>query len=139
MTAKNKSQNKTVATAQSVSEFINTQQNQSKEDCQTLDTLFSKLTGKTGVMWGASIVGYGDFHYKYDSGREGDFFLVGFSPRKQNLTIYIMAGFADESIMSRLGKYKIGKSCLYVKSLSDIDMEVLTELANHSIGTLQNK
>ena len=80
-------------------------------------------------MWGGSIVGFGQYHYKYASGREGDMLLTGFSPRKTALTLYVMGGFESRpDLMKRLGKYKTGKSCLYVKRLSDIDMDVLEEL-----------
>ena len=85
-------------------------------------------------MWGKSIVGFGKYHYQYESGREGDFFLSGFSPRKQALTIYVMAGFSKfPKLMKKLGKYKTGKSCLYVKKLDDIEESVLTELINQSL------
>jgi hypothetical protein len=84
-------------------------------------------------MWGPSIVGFGSYHYKYDSGREGDMLLAGFSPRKQNLTLYIMAGFDRyENLMKRLGKHSTGKSCLYIKRLSDIDIDVLSEIISAS-------
>jgi hypothetical protein len=85
-------------------------------------------------MWGSSIIGFGSYHYKYESGREGDWFLTGFSPRKQNLTLYIMAGFAQyDELMKKLGKYKTGKSCLYVKSLADIDLATLKTLIQQSV------
>jgi hypothetical protein len=90
-------------------------------------------------MWGKSMVGFGKYHYVYDSGREGDMFLTGFSPRKQALTIYVMAGFGNSDIMSRLGKFKTGKSCLYVKKLEDIEMDVLKELTEHSIAVINKK
>lgn len=84
-------------------------------------------------MWGSSIVGFGDYHYKYESGREGDWFVTGFSPRKQNLTLYIMAGFDNyDQLLSRLGKYKTGKSCLYINKLDDVDLDVLKELVAQS-------
>ena len=88
-------------------------------------------------MWGDSIVGFGSYHYKYDSGREGDWFLTGFSPRKQNLTIYIMTGYEfNDRLMKKLGKYTTGKSCLYVKKLTDIDLSVLAELISDSLARL---
>jgi len=93
-----------------------------------------KATGKRAKMWGPSIVGYGTYHYKYASGREGDFMIAGFSPRKQSLTVYILAGFGRfESLMSKLGKYKTGKSCLYIKHLSDVDEKVLEKLIAGSV------
>jgi len=85
-------------------------------------------------MWGDSIVGFGSYHYCYDSGREGDWFLTGFSPRKQALTLYIMSGFKRyETLMRKLGKHKTGKSCLYIKTLADIDLKVLKELIEESV------
>ena len=87
------------------------------------------ITGARPKMWGPSMVGFGDYHYKYASGREGDWFLTGFSPRKEALTLYLMAGFTKyDSLMKKLGKYKTGKSCLYIKSLEDVDMKVLKQL-----------
>ena len=84
-------------------------------------------------MWGASIVGYGRYHYKYDSGHEGDFMLTGFSPRKSALTIYVMPGYGDLSAkLARLGKHRIGKSCLYINNLDDVDMKVLEQIIRHS-------
>ncbi len=130
--------NKTVALPDSVEDFINAQPENRREDCFRLMELFKEITGEDAVMWGKSIVGFGQYHYKYDSGREGDMLLAGFSPRKQNLTIYIMAGFAHEEIVSRLGKFKTGKSCLYVKKLDDINIDVLTELVQWSIKKIKD-
>lgn len=94
-----------------------------------LDRLFREITGFQPVMWGDAIVGYGRYHYRYASGREGDFLATGFAPRKSALSIYIMPGYADfGDILERLGKHKIGKSCLYVNKLADIDLDVLAEL-----------
>jgi hypothetical protein len=91
-------------------------------------------------MWGPSIIGFGSYHYKYASGREGDWFLTGFSPRKQNLSIYIMSGFNRyEEILSRLGKFKTGKSCLYINKLEDIDVKVLEKLIISSVNFLRSK
>lgn len=91
-------------------------------------------------MWGPSIIGYGRYHYIYDSGREGDFLATGFSPRKANLSIYIMPGYTDfGEILSRLGKHKIGKSCLYVTKLADIDLDVLAELIRAGLKDLDQK
>jgi hypothetical protein len=91
-------------------------------------------------MWGSSIVGFGSYHYKYKSGREGDFFKVGFSPRKQNLSVYIIPGFERyESLMKNLGKYKIGKSCLYVNRWTDIDVNVLSDLIKESYSFMTRK
>ena len=124
------SQNKTVATKTSVAEFLQSVEPDSKRaDAEHLDAIFRDVTGFDPVMWGSAIVGSGRYHYVYKSGRKGDFLATGFSPRKQALSIYIMPGYADfGSILERLGKHKIGKSCLYVKRLSDIDEDVLKEL-----------
>lgn len=113
---------------------------QRKKDSLQLLELMQKWTGLTPTMWGPSIVGFGTYHYVYESGREGDWFLTGFSPRKQALTIYIMAGFNRyDELLSKLGTYKTGSSCLYVKRLSDIDLEVLRELVVQSIAYLKER
>lgn len=126
--------NKTVPSTSSVTEFLDAVEDpQKKADAYVLLELMKKITGKRPVMWGPSIVGFGSYHYKYDSGREGDMLLAGFSPRKQNLTLYIMAGFDRyENLMKRLGKHSTGKSCLYIKRLSDIDIDVLSEIISAS-------
>jgi len=90
-------------------------------------------------MWGSSIIGFGSYHFKYKSGREGDWFLTGFSPRKQSLTLYIMNGFEKhDALLSRLGKYKTGKSCLYINKLSDVDQHVLSDLITESVSYLRS-
>lgn len=105
-----------------------------RQECLTLVELMKQATGSEPAMWGASMVGFGKYHYKYESGREGDWFITGFSPRKGALTLYIMAGFDRyDGILKRLGKYKTGKSCLYVKRFDDIDLDVLRELINESV------
>jgi hypothetical protein len=89
-------------------------------------------------MWGPSIVGFGSYHYAYESGREGDWMLIGFSPRKRDLTLYIMSGFSRyEELMTKLGKYRTGTSCLYVKQLADVDTAVLKELMNESVRAMR--
>lgn len=111
-----------------------------KSDCQVLLRLMQEETGASPRMWGKSIVGFGSYHYVYDSGREGDWFLTGFSPRKQNLSVYIMAGFERyEALLQKLGKYKTGKSCLYLKRLSDADEAVLRELIKESVHYMKEK
>jgi hypothetical protein len=113
---------------------------QLREDCLAVLELMKDVTKADPVMWGESIVGFGNYHYVYDSGREGDWFLSGFSPRKQNLTLYIMAGFDEyDELMQRLGNYKTGKSCLYIKKLSDIDTAVLRSLVEASVGYLRQR
>jgi hypothetical protein len=120
----------------SVDEFIdNITDEQRRADCRAALKLMKKVTGAKPKMWGATIVGFGSYHYKYASGREGDWFQVGFSPRKQNLTLYIMDGFAKyDELMAKLGKHKTGKSCLYVNKFADIDLAVLRELIEASVA-----
>lgn len=132
---------KTKQNDQDVFEFLNAiEDEQRKSDCLTLVKLFQEITNEHPKMWGTSMVGFGSYHYKYDSGREGDSFLIGFSPRKQNLTIYITAGFeAYDPIMQELGKYKTGSSCLYAKKLSDIRTDKLKELAKASIAAIKKR
>ena len=133
--------NKTKPTQQKVSEFIAGIDDKVKRaDCRELMKLMSEITGNRATMWRPGIVGYGKYHYKYASGREGDFFLTGFSPRKQALTIYIISGFSiHPQLMEKLGKYKIGKSCLYVKQLDDLDRSVLTQLVKESVAYMREK
>jgi hypothetical protein len=111
-----------------------------RRDCFELVTLMKKITKADPVMWGSSIVGFGRFHYTYASGREGDSGLTGFSPRKQNLTIYVVSGFESRpDLMRKLGKYKTGVVCLYVKRLADIDKQVLRELIEDSIDQIKKR
>ena len=128
-------ENKTRARKQSVPTFLNGIDDKDKRaDAKKVAAIMQKVTGEKAAMWGSSIVGFGQYHYKYESGREGDFMLAGFAPRKKALTIYIMAGFKlYDSLMKKLGKYKTGKSCLYVERLSDIDEKVLTQLIDKSV------
>lgn len=105
-----------------------------KADSLVVMQMMEEITGEKPVMWGPSIVGFGSYHYKYASGHEGDWMITGFSPRKQALTLYIMPGFDRyENLMSQLGKYKTGKSCLYINKLEDVDKNILHELIAHSV------
>ncbi|HSM45105.1 MAG TPA: DUF1801 domain-containing protein, partial [Acidimicrobiia bacterium] len=105
-----------------------------REDARALRRIMAEVTGDEGAMWGDSIVGFGSYHYRYASGREGDWFEVGFSPRKRSLTLYLMSGFEDrEGLLSRLGKHSTGKACLYVNRLSDVDRDVLRRLVQSSV------
>jgi hypothetical protein len=131
-------ENKTQPNSKSVQEFLDGIGDPVKQnDSRTLVRMMKKVTGSDPVMWGDSIVGFGDYHYKYASGREGDWFQVGFSPRKQSLTIYVM-GYLEQygTILENLGKYKHGKGCLYINRLEDVDMEVLRNLIETSIHQL---
>jgi hypothetical protein len=128
-------ENKTKATGASVSEFMNAIDDpERRADARKVAAMMRRATGKRARMWGSSIVGYGAYHYKYASGREGDFMITGFSPRKQALTVYIMPGFKRfDNLMAKLGKYKTGKSCLYIKRLADVDEAVLERLIDGSV------
>lgn len=125
---------KTKPTDNNVPVFIDKIENDKKRaDSQKILELMQEVTGEEPVMWGDSIIGFGSYHYKYASGREGDWFLTGFSPRKQNLTLYIMSGFERyDALLARLGKHTTGKSCLYIKKIEDIDLHVLRELVKLS-------
>ena len=111
-----------------------------REDARVLLDLICRVTGEKPVMWGPSIVGFGSYHYRYASGQEGDWPIAGFSPRKQNLSIYIMPGFGKYGdLLSRLGKHKTGKSCLYVNKLSDVDIDVLENLVREAAMEMKRK
>ena len=132
---------KTKKNAASIEEFLDQVDDEKKRaDSYVVHKMMREITGDEGAMWGSSIVGYGSYHYVYSSGREGDWMATGFSPRKQALTLYIMACFERyDNLMTKLGKYKVGKSCLYVKSLDDLDMDVLKELISESVKFIQQK
>lgn len=125
-----KNQNKTVATDNDVGSYLNSLEGEQKrKDSIILDRLFQNITKNDPIMWGKTIVGYGSYHYIYDSGREGDMCRAGFSARKNALTLYCMSGFSQQDdLLGKLGSHKIGKSCLYIKKLSDIDMDILTQI-----------
>ncbi|TDF35791.1 DUF1801 domain-containing protein [Alteromonadaceae bacterium M269] len=133
--------NKTVQNQGDVSAFLSQIQNEEKRnDCLQLLNLMQGITNQEPAMWGGSIVGFGSYHYRYESGREGDFLRVGFSPRAQNISIYIMPGLGNfEEQLSTLGKHKIGKSCLYVKRLSDVDFDVLTDIIKQSVEIMADR
>jgi hypothetical protein len=128
-------ENKTKETDASVDAFLNAvEDEQRRKDCQAVAKLMQQVTKQKPKMWGSSIVGFGSYHYKYASGREGDAPLTGFSPRKQDLTLYISGGFEEyDDLMKRLGKCKTGKVCVYLKKLSDVDMAVLKQLVEKSV------
>ncbi len=135
-----KNENKTVPTEQSVDSFLAAVQPASKAvDAQILDVLFRRVTGFDPLMWGPSMVGYGRYHYTYRTGRQGDFLATGFSPREAAFSIYIMPGYAEfGEILKRLGKHKLGKSCLYVNKLADINLVVLEELIAAGLKDLES-
>ncbi|MEL6637026.1 MAG: DUF1801 domain-containing protein [Bacteroidota bacterium] len=132
---------KTAPNDASVSDFIaGIDNNQKREFARDLLVMMERITGAPPRMWGDSIVGFGSYHYRYDSGREGDWYLTGFSPRKQNMTIYIVSGFEPyPQLMATLGKYRTGKSCLYVKKPSDVDAGQLEKLVRFSVDYLREK
>ena len=132
---------KTTPTTASVDAFLDALDDAAKQDdSRAVAAMMTEITGAPATMWGTSIVGFGNYHYRYASGREGDFFEAGFAPRKRALTLYVMAGFAQyETLLERLGKFTTGKSCLYVKRLADVDIGVLRELVAHSVNTIREK
>ena len=126
---------KTVPTRFSVDKFLKgITDEQKRADCYDVLKIMERATKSRPKMWGTSIVGFGDLHYVYESGREGDWFITGFSPRKQNLTLYMMGGFHQFSdLMKKLGKYSTGKGCLYINRLEDVDRKVLKEIITKSV------
>lgn len=127
----------TVPTGASVTKFIDAVENETRrKDAKTLLAMMKKITGDKAVMWGPSIIGFGTYHYKYDSGREGDFMLVGFSPRKANMVLYVLGSLKDDDpLLGKLGKFRRGRSCLYVNKLDDVDHGVLEKLIKKSYDT----
>jgi len=136
-----KTDNKTKPTSVSPLEFVEAVEHPvRKKDAKQLLELFARVTGFAPRMWGPSMIGYGRYHYRYESGREGDMLITGFSPRKSNLVIYIMPGYLDiDEKLRRLGKYKTGKSCLYINKLADIDVDVLAEIINYGVQYMRGK
>ncbi len=131
---------KTKKNEASVEGFLKSVENEKRrEDSFVVLDLMKEVTGEKPTMWGTSIVGFGSYHYKGASGREGDWMKVGFSPRKQNMTLYIMDGFGSyDSLLDKLGKYKTGKSCLYINKLEDVNQTVLRELVNQSFASVSD-
>lgn len=126
---------KTKPSQQSVERFLQRVPDADRRrDCFTLVDIMRQITGAEPQLWGSSIVGFGTYHYVYASGREGDWPIVGFSPRKQNLTLYLMSGFEQyDDLLQKLGKHSLGKSCLYIKRLADIDLLTLKKLIRASV------
>lgn len=136
-----KNENKTTQTDASVEAFLATVADQQKvADTRAVMAMMADATGEPGKMWGTSIIGFGSYHYKYDSGREGDFMIVGLSPRKANLTLYIMPGYGEfQQQIDALGKVKTGKSCVYIKKLEQIDLAALRDLIQQSVAYMREK
>lgn len=132
---------KTRATKKSVEGFLGTVKDaERREDCRRVAAIMTKATGAEPKMWGSAIVGFGDYRYRYASGKEGDWFLVGFSPRKDNLTLYL-TGILKESepLIEKLGKVKRGGGCLYVRRLDDVHLPTLTKLVKAQVAGLRKK
>jgi len=111
-----------------------------RRDCRRLGAVMRKATRRRARMWGPSMVGYGQYEYRYASGHEGSWFEVGYAPRARNITIYIMPGFSPyAALMKRLGRYRTGKSCLYIQCLDDIDLDILTEIINLSVAEMRER
>ena len=133
------SQLKTQRTRASVKVFLDgVADEQKRKDAQVISALMQDITGEKPEMWGSSIVGFGSYHYKYASGQEGDWPIVGFSPRKDSLTLYIMPGFRDYAeLLEKLGKHRKGMSCLYIKSLDDVHLPTLKTLVRQSVRQMK--
>ena len=132
---------KTKETEASVDAFLAAVENERRQrDALVVKEIMERVTGWQPKMWGPSIVGFGRYHYKYDSGRKGDYLVTGFSPRKQALTVYIMPGFSGfPELMERLGKYKTSVSCLYITKLEDVDLEALEELIRGGVDCMRER
>lgn len=132
---------KTKRTAANVNAFLaGVEPEQRRRDAIALAEMMTRITGEQPAMWGDSMVGYGVYHYKYASGHSGHAFRTGFSPRKANLVVYLMPGFqAADALLKRLGKYKIGKSCLYINKLGDVDSGALEELIRAAFAAMREK
>ena len=136
-----KSENKTTATSADVDAFIDAAADEKQRvDAQDIRAMMEQVSGEPATMWGPSIIGFGRYHYKYESGREGEMCRIGFSPRKGQTVLYIIDGFPGHAeLMDRLGKHKTGKSCLYIKRLSDVDRDVLEALCRASLAVMEER
>jgi hypothetical protein len=133
-------ENRTKPTKVSPAEFIKHVENERRrKDGLELLALMKDITGERAKMWGPTIVGFGQYRYKYESGREGDIMIAGFSPRNQNLVLYVGSVLQNERLMSKLGKYKVGKGCLYINKLDDIDRDVLRQLIEESVAATRRR
>ncbi|MEO0872519.1 MAG: DUF1801 domain-containing protein [Pseudomonadota bacterium] len=136
-------ENKTKPTTVDPRDFVAAvEHDRRRRDAERLLDIFQDVTGLEPRMWGPSLIGYGRYHYKYDSGREGDMLMTGFSPRKANLVMYIMPGYqgdAMQGMLSRLGKHKLGKACLYINKLADVDEDVLREIIAFGVATVRER
>lgn len=130
---------KTTPTQASVDAYLDSVEDaQKRADCRAVAAMMAEVTGAPARMWGPSIVGFGSYHYRYASGREGDFMETGFAARKRAITLYVMAGFSEYGdLLAKLGKHDTGKSCLYVKRLADVDQAVLWEMVERSVAWIR--
>ena len=133
--------NKTVPSDASVAAYLDAIPDATRRaDCEALVEMMSRITGAPATMWGAGIVGFGSYHYRYESGREGDAPLAGFSSRKGDISVYLMPGFeGQETRLARLGRHKTGKACLYLRKLADADLAVLEELIDSSVADMRQR
>ena len=133
--------NKTVATDADAEDFVaSIEDARKREDSRQMIALMRGVTGEEPVLWGSSLIGFGNYHYRYESGREGDFFLTGFSPRKSAFTVYIMPGLERYAAqLEKLGPHRVGKSCLYVRNLEAVDLDVLEEIIRDSVRVMREK
>ncbi|MFC5461132.1 DUF1801 domain-containing protein [Massilia niabensis] len=131
--------NKTLPTDVSVASYLDAVPDAARRaDCEVLVEMMRRATGAPPVMWGTGIVGFGSYHYRYDSGREGDSCVLGFAARKGDISLYLMAGFeGQDALLARLGRHKTGKVCLYVRKLVDVELDVLDELLKGSVAAVQ--
>lgn len=135
------SENKTKETDASVQKYLSAIEDDARRtDCETIANLMSKITKAPAKMWGTSIVGFGSYHYIYDSGREGDASLTGFSSRKGDISVYLAAsGENQEQLLTQLGRHKMGKGCLYIRKLADVDMKILKQLITESVAEVNRR
>lgn len=133
--------NKTQPTPASVAAYLDAIDDEARRaDCQTLLALMQAVTGEPPVMWGSAIVGFGRYHYRYDSGREGDACLTGFSSRKADISVYLVAEGADQAgLLARLGRHKMAKACLHIRRMADVDAEVLRQLVAASVAEVRRR
>jgi Domain of unknown function (DU1801) len=136
-----KTENKTKPTPISAGAYIDAVADErQRDDARKIAAMMARLTGEPATMWGPSIVGFGSYHYKYDSGREGDMCRIGFSPRKGQTVVYVVDGYANkDDLLAKLGKHKTGQSCLYIKKLADVDESVLEEICTRSLAWMDEK
>ena len=141
MPRRTQANNKTQPTTAAVEDYIASIEHEGRrEDAWVLLDMLAEVSGEAPRMWGPSIIGFGQYHYVYESGREGDSFLVGFAPRKANMVVYVMPGFGEyQKLLDKLGKYKTGSSCLYLGRLDKVDLKVLRTLVDKSVKHMRKK